>query len=854
MRKPLIMLLSILFSMSVLAGCSASSSGSQASGHEPNLEVSFTEGSALKSAFTDSGVSGMTGVLENAQLRLFMDEATGGIAVKNLSDGTVWYSNPLDREADAKASGDNKDLLSAQLKLDFYNNLGQVSSVNSYTDSVAHKQMKMELTPEGVKVFYQFGTTAATAEDLPMKMGKERFEEKIMSKMDKTGQRTMKIAYTFDEENGVYTRNDEALKGLQLERTLKGFEKAGYTEEDLQQDIAENKLSQTKPAPRIFQLAIEYALDGDQLVVKVPAADIRYPADYPVNDISLLSFLGAGGSKDSGSILVPDGSGALIHFNNGKIRYPAYKQAVYGVDGTMETTDAYAQQQEVKLPVFGLIREEGAMLGIIEQGASLATINADTSGRLNGYNYVYPSFTLIAKGDLTLTSSDQNRTLPKFQQEPPKTDYVVRYAFLSGAEASYPGMARYYQSYLAEHGGLPEAQPAASAEAPVNTPFYLELVGGITKTKHVLGIPYQSLEALTTFEEAQSILEQMKQRGIDHIKLKYAGWFNRGLDHKVPDRLSVDQAIGGSKGLNRLAAYAKEQDIQLFPDIALLRANQTSGFRINQKASRMLSEIPAAVYPYNMALNRRDRSFTPAYIISPSRIGGYVDATLKEIAPFQTGGISLRDMADQLNSDFRKNQEIDRSASEQISVQSLEKITGQSLRILADGGNAYALPYLSDITDAPVSSSRFKLEDEEIPFYPMVVRGYVNYTGKPFNLSTFTNPRQYILKSLEYGSGIYYEWMYAPNYKVKDTDFDNLYAVNYEQWINQAADMYTEVNGVMKNVQNQRLTGHEKLADGVYKSTYGNGMSVIVNYNKTAVLAEGRTVEAESYITGGEQS
>ncbi|MFD1907655.1 DUF5696 domain-containing protein [Paenibacillus rhizoplanae] len=53
---------------------------------------------------------------------------------------------------------------------------------------------------------------------------------------------------------------------------------------------------------------------GDQLVVKVPVADIRYPADYPVNDISLLSFLGAGGSKDSGSILVPDGSGSADSF------------------------------------------------------------------------------------------------------------------------------------------------------------------------------------------------------------------------------------------------------------------------------------------------------------------------------------------------------------------------------------------------------------------------------------------------------------------------------------------------------------------------------------------------------------
>ncbi|MEK5494035.1 DUF5696 domain-containing protein [Paenibacillus sp. FSL R7-0297] len=852
MRKPLIMLLSILFSMSVLAGCTSSSSGSQAGGHEPKLEVSF-EGGGLKPAFDDTAVDGMKGVLENKQLRLYMDEATGGIAVKNQSDGTLWYSNPPDREADAKASGENKDLLSAQLKLDFYNNLGQVSSVNSYTDSVAHKQMKLEQTPEGIKVFYQFGTTAKTAEDLPMMVGKERFEEKIVSKMDKTGQRTMKIAYTFDEEKGVYKRNDEALKGLQLERTLKGFEEAGYTEEDLQQDITENNLSQTKPVPRIFQLSIEYSLDGDQLVVKVPAADIRYPADYPVNDISVLSFLGAGGSKDSGSILVPDGSGALIHFNNGKTRYPAYKQAVYGKDGSMEVTDAYAQQQEVKLPVFGLIREQGAMLGIIEQGASLATINADTSGRLNGYNYVYPSFTLIAKGEVTLTSAEQNRTLPRFQQEPPKTDYVIRYAFLSGDEASYPGMARYYQNYLTQHGGLPEAQAAGTPESPVNTPFYLELVGGITKTKHVLGFPYQSLEPLTTFDEAESILEQMQQRGINNIRLKYAGWFNRGLDHKVPDRLSVDKALGGSKGLNRLVAFTKEQGIQLFPDVALLRANQASGFRVNQKASRMLSEIPAAVYPYNMALNRRDRTVSPAYIISPAKVGGYVDATLKEIGPFQTGGISLRDMADQLNSDFRKNHEIDRTASEQISVQSLDRITGQSLRILADGGNAYALPYLTDITNAPVSSSQFKLEDEEIPFYPMVVRGYVNYTGKPFNLSTFTSPRQYVLRSLEYGSGLYYEWMHAPNYKVKDTDFGNLYAVNYEQWINQAADMYLEVNAVMKNMQNQRLTGHEKLADGVYKSTYENGLSVIVNYNRTAVLAEGRTIEAESYITGGEQ-
>ncbi|MUT68472.1 DUF5696 domain-containing protein [Paenibacillus sp. NEAU-GSW1] len=44
-------------------------------------------------------------------------------------------------------------------------------------------------------------------------------------------------------------------------------------------------------------------------------------------------------------------------------------------------------------------------------------------------------------------------------------------------------------------------------------------------------------------------------------------------------------------------------------------------------------------------------------------------------------------------------------------------------------------------------------EDEEIPFYQMVVRGYIDYTGMPYNLSTFTDMNQYILKCLEYGKG-----------------------------------------------------------------------------------------------------
>ena len=75
-------------------------------------------------------------------------------------------------------------------------------------------------------------------------------------------------------------------------------------------------------------------------------------------------------------------------------------------------------------------------------------------------------------------------------------------------------------------------------------PFYLQLVGSIYKKKHLAGIPYRALEPLTTFEQAQSILTEMGKRGIHDIKLKYSGWFNKGLAHEVPSSVSVDQQVG----------------------------------------------------------------------------------------------------------------------------------------------------------------------------------------------------------------------------------------------------------------------------------------------------------------------
>jgi hypothetical protein len=833
----------------LIAGCSGSDNANQANDGEAVATV-FTKGSALKASFTDSRVAGMKGIAENGQLRLFMDDETGAIAVLNTLSGDIYRSNPLDGEADSTATGVNKALLASQLKLDYYNSFGQTNSINTFTDSVAYEQISSELIPNGVRVTYQFGKAARSAADLPLMLSADRFNE-LSGKLDKNGQRSLRIAYREDAEKAAYVRNDKALVGIQLERAFKAFEDLEYSQEDLERDMAEMNFTQEETSARIFLASIEYTLDNDSLVVKVPADGIQAPPAYPIGNISLLSFFGAGGKDEAGSIFVPDGSGALIHFNNGKTKYPAYQQAVYGADLTMEVVEDAGSEQTVRLPVFGVIRERSAFLGIIEEGAPAATINADISGKLNSYNYVYPSFTVINKGSVTLQANAQERTLPKFQENPMNSDYTVRYAFLSGEAASYQGMANYYRNYLQEKGGLPERQAANEAK---ELPFYVTLVGGIAKQKHFAGVPYQAIEPLTTFKQAEQIISQMQQRDINNIKLKYAGWFNGGLDHQVPDGIKVDRTVGGSKGLDNLVSFAQKEGIDLFPDISILTAHTGKGLDEKDEAARKLSGIPASFYPLDLALNRRDRSKSPSFVVSPRKVGSYVNAILQDLKGYETGGISLRDMADQLNSDFLKNKQVDRTESEGISIQALSAMRKEDLKIMAEGGNAYALPYLSDITNAPMSNSAFKLEDEAIPFYQMVIRGYIDYTGTPYNLTSYTNVRQYILKSLEYGSGVYFEWIHEPNYKVKDTEFNQLYAVNYELWLDQAADIYKEVNTVLRHVQNEPIIAHEKLGEGLFKTVYENGTFVIVNYTDKQATVEGMTIKAESYVTGGEQS
>lgn len=117
-------------------------------------------------------------------------------------------------------------------------------------------------------------------------------------------------------------------KAKQLEEM---FTKVGYTEEQRNKDSKGYNVSRNAGKP-IFDVTVQYILDGDQLVVKVPMEQIEYNTDYPIVELSVLPYMGAGNTDESGYVLVPDGSGGIINFNNGKTTQQTYLADMYGWD------------------------------------------------------------------------------------------------------------------------------------------------------------------------------------------------------------------------------------------------------------------------------------------------------------------------------------------------------------------------------------------------------------------------------------------------------------------------------------------------------------------------------------------
>lgn len=796
-------------------------------------------------------VPGMSLVAKNDVLELYYDPETTEVAVSDLRTGQIWRSNPEGREQDALATGYFKELMSSQFSITFRDDRGMLSTFINYADSIAREQFTAESIEDGIRITYTLGDMSVGIEALPKLISKERMEEKILSKLDEQTARFFSTKYfPLKSDPNVMERIDPAVeRPLTLKRMMEILEQVGYTEEDLafdnEQNGVENAASEDRPR---FTVPLEYRLVGDSLEVTVPVHRIEEKEGYKLRSINLLEYFGAAGTEDDGYMLVPDGTGGLIYLNNGKHSAEVYSQRVYGIDQNDNAFRRTQIAQRARLPVFGMKIGNHAWFAEIVEGDSVAGINADISGRNTGYNNMYASFSLRGEDTLEIYKGTQWEEIQLLTDERIPYNVSVRYSFLSGKDASYSGMARHYRERLEERGVL---KPLADER---DLPLFVSVLGAVDKRKTFLGVPYRGMVPMTTFEEASELADRLHEDGVSNIRMRYMGWFNKGMNHNIATKIKVVDALGSLKELKALDEKLASAGGRLYPDVAFQHVfADTADFAPASDAARYVTREVAEQTPYNRAFNAMDYDLGRYYLLSPAKLPHFVESFIKAYKKVGITGVSLRDLGDLLHSDFRVKRIVFRDQAKAIVEQQLAKIREAYPDVLITGGNAYALAVSDQIVNTPVATSKFNLTDEEVPFLQMVLHGYADYAGSPINLSDEQDLEVHMLKHAELGAAPHFFWSKASSSNLKFTRYDHLFSTEYAYWYDGALDMYKKLNDVLGPLRQAKIEEHIRHREGVVEVRYDNGTSVYVNYTDQPVTVNGVTIEAKQFTTGGEK-
>ncbi len=809
----------------------------------PATEVKFLPDNA-------NSVPGMKLAAQTDALALYYHEETTEIAVLDKKSGKVWRSNPENRNEDAKASPYEKELLSSQLTLNFRDNIGTLSTYTNFARAISNKQFTTESIENGLRITYTLGDASLGIDALPKLISKQRMEEKILSKLDDQTKVTVNRGYLPLSSNPeVLERLDTSVeRPLVLARMLDAFEKAGYTEEDLAFDNEENGGGAGAGAERPnFTIPIEYKLDGDSLVVFVPVGQLQEAEGFNVRNIELLNFFGAAGVEEQGYMLVPDGSGGLIHLNNGKSNAEVYAQRIYGEDLNDNSGRRGQVAESARLPVFGLKTGDNAWFAEIEEGESIAGIKADVGGRQNSYNNVFASFAIRGEDELELYKGNQVEEIQLLTESRYQGDVQVRYSFLSGSEASYSGMAKLYRERLASAGKL------KPIEQEGDMPFYADVLGAVDKRKSFLGVPYKGLLPMTTIEEAGAIAAELEKHGVSNVQMRYLGWFNGGMKHKIPSKVSLDGKLGSTSELRKLAEQLESMGGKLYPDVAFQHVLRDSGsFKPASDAARFVTREVAARTPYNRAFNTMDTDLGTYWLLSPAKLPHFVDEFADSYSKYKLDALSLRDLGDLLHADYRVSRTIIRDTAKNIVTEQLGKLEERYPNLLLTGGNAYALPYADQLVNVPLEGSGFNIVDEIVPFYQMVIHGYIDYAGSPINLHDEQDLQLHLLRSIEYGAAPHFFWSHESSSELKFTAFDAYFSTEYSNWIAEATELYAAINDALGDLRTQPIAEHIRHSEGVVEVRYENGRSVYVNYTDKPVTVGGVKIEAKNYTVGGE--
>lgn len=601
-----------------------------------------------------------------------------------------------------------------------------------------------------------------------------------------------------------------------------------------------------------FQVGIRFRLTDEGFKVTVLNESIVEESASKIYQIELLPYFTVNNDKTSkGQIVVPDGSGAIISFNSVKDvqNADAYIKQIHGDDVTIPKEERGNVSEKILLGMYGFLdfTEKRGVVAIVDKGASLSWIQADflRASQTTSYNFARFISDLRTYEVVSLSSGS---SFNKWTNEMYKGDIVYEYRFLGEDELSYVDVAHTYREYLLEKyadEGLEAYGDTTTSHVPT-----VRFLGAFEKKKLTLGVVHNKDYALTTFDQAIEILEELNENGVEDFNVAFDAWTDEAMEASLTKNVKPSKVLGGKEGLSRLDKYLAEKgyDFYLLANLATGKGYDYNFGEMKYSPKTVTSDY-STMASFVLSTGLSDSSRKPMAFISPRFYEAYLNNYLKKFDKYATKGIALDDVANMRIGDYSKKGLTYTETSAMYQSMILDRIvTEEGRKVMLSSPFEYALPYTSVATDIPLTATLLPSIDYSIPLYQLVVSGMFDYSGVPANFENDNLPEWYFLKALETGSNLSFILSAEDTKVLLETNYTENYGAYYLNWKHKIISLNNQLNEV--GIYNSRLVSHEFVTDNVVKVEYENGLKLMINFDDDTYQdkASGLAIASNWYI------
>lgn len=565
-----------------------------------------------------------------------------------------------------------------------------------------------------------------------------------------------------------------------------------------------------------IQLSYRISSDG---TLSLPLDELYESGKTRVRELVLWPELISGYEGEEKSLILPQGSGALVHLRN----HPEKEERIgcffpWGAAGLM------------------------TLCGVTD-GARSRVLIVD-GGR----------FDMLLRLRTCWGSRRQYAVAPVFcirdrVEDAPLHDEIT--IQLLELEGGYPAVARAYYEFMRVRHAIPTLSEKAAANPLLEydsraIAMRMRLACKELPTPILEQTPEHQpkLNCFMSFADVRTVLEECRRQEVGPLDCCLVGWNYGGHDGAFPQIFPVEERLGGETELRRTIQRCRELGYRIG-----LHDNYFDSYTIAdsfrwEDVSRTAEQLPAL-----SAVLAGGQS----YVVCPRRSVENARRNMRETKQLGIDGIHFTDVLSvwPLEKCYSPAHPLSRRECalwrKKIFQLSHDTFGGS----MSEGGQDWAFPELDRVYDLVDTPEMPAWCDEEIPLYPMVWHGSVLYNTYRGAINSWPGERIY-LRNLAFGGlpTIYWHYIFSPSQTAaggqdpkKDLKFDRKTLTEKVARIRRVTDDVRR----LEPVRFARIAGYREHSDTLTETIYSNGFRFLANYGGKETNFDGVRIGAGDF-------